>query len=299
MNLRTRTIVPALVLTLVAAACGGDGAGDRPLIVATTTVLGDVAAAVAGDDAVVETLMPVGADPHDFEPSSRQAALLEEADLVIAIGLELEHGLEDLLESVEAEGVRVLEVGPLTEPDWLGNSLVLDPHIWMDPLRMALAAELIAAELTDLGLEGPWADNAASARATYEALDAELRATLDVIPAERRLLVTAHESLGYFAGQYGFEIIGAVVEGGSSLGNPSSASLADLIDRIGERGIPAVFGEVGEPSALLDAIAAEPGLDVIVVSLFVGSLGGEGSGAESYVEMMRTNSRLIVEALTR
>lgn len=297
MNLRTRIL--ALTFTVLAASCGGGGSDDGPLVVATTTVLGDVVSAVVGDAARVEVLMPIGADPHDYEPSSRQAALLEQADLVVAIGLDLEEGIGDVLSAVEGDGVRVLRVGPRVEPDWVGNSLVLDPHVWMDPIRMALAAGLIADELTALGLDGPWEANAAAVRTAYEALDDEVRSVLDVVPPERRLLVTAHESLGYFADRYGFEVAGAAITGGSSLGRPSSSALAGLIDLIAAKDIPAVFGEVGEPTSLLDAIAAEPGLDVVVVNLHVGSLGEPGSGAATYVEMMRTNATLIAQALTR
>lgn len=299
MNPRTRTLALLVAGALALSACGGGGADDRPLVVVTTTVLGDVVSSVVGDDATVEVLMPLGADPHDYEPSSRQVARLESADLVVAVGLELEEGMEDVLDAVAGDGIRVLRVGPLVEPNWIGDSVVLDPHVWMDPIRMALAAELVAGELTRLGIDGPWDANAAATRAAYEALDAEIRSELEGIPAARRLLVTGHESLGYFATRYDFDVIGAVVEGGSTLAQPSSARLSELIDEIESLGIPAVFGETTEPSALLDAIAAEPGLDVVVVDLHVGSLGDPGSAAATYIGMMRENARLIREALTR
>lgn len=297
--LRMRLGALAVVLAVVGSACVGGGDGDRPLVVATTTVLGDLVTAVVGDAAQVETLLPVGADPHDFEPSSRQVARVVDAELVVAVGLELEEGLEDLLASAESEGVPVLRVGPRVEPDWLGDSVVLDPHVWMDPIRMALAAELIAAELERIGVPGPWASNAATARATFERLDADIRSTLDAIPAERRYLVTSHDSLRYFATRYDLTVVGSVVEGGSTMARPSSARLAELIDEIERLGITAVFGETTEPSALLDAIAAEPGLDVVVVELHVGSLGEPGSPSGTYVGMMRENARLVAAGLTR
>lgn len=287
-----------LLVVLVAAACGGDD-DARPLIVVTTTVLADVAAGVAGDEAIVESILPIGADPHVAQPPSGTTELLGRADLVVAVGLGLEDGLADELAEAEALGTTVLRVGQLTEPDWIGESLVLDPHIWTDPLRMALVSELIAGAMVDIGLKGSWSENAGALRATYEALDAEIETTLAAIPAERRLLVTQHESLGYFAGRYGFEVVGAAIEGGSSVGNLSAEGLTGLSRRIAERGVVALFGEVGVPSSLLDAIAADPDLDVIVVSLHVRSLGEPGSGAATYVEMMRTNARLITEALTR
>ncbi|MFP4311536.1 MAG: metal ABC transporter substrate-binding protein, partial [Nitriliruptoraceae bacterium] len=112
-----------LVAALVLAACGSDtgesgAAADegQPQVVVTTTILGDIAANVAGEDAAVEVLMPIGADPHDFEPSAQQAASMREADLVIANGLGLEEGLLDAIAAAEEDGVRVLELGPSLDP---------------------------------------------------------------------------------------------------------------------------------------------------------------------------------------
>lgn len=299
MNLRTRLLVIVMALALGSVACSGTGSGDRPLVIATTSVIADVVSMVVGDAAEVETLMPLGADPHEFEPSARQVARLEDADLVVAVGLDLEESLDDVLQSVESDGVRVLRIGPRVEPDWIGDSVVLDSHVWMDPLRMALAADLVADTLDELGVLGPWQDGAAAARSTLEALDAEMRATLETIPPERRLLVTGHDSLGYFADRYGFEVVGSVVEGGSTTGAPSSADLAALIDLIEQRGITAIFGETTEPSGLLDAIAAEPGLDIVVMELWIGSLGEPGTEAGTYVGMMRANARMVADGLTR
>jgi zinc/manganese transport system substrate-binding protein len=125
----------------------------------------------------------------------------------------------------------------------------------------------------------------------------EIGSLLEGVPQPRRLLVTNHDALQYFADRYGFEVIGVVVPGGSTMAQPSSAALSELIDQIGALGVPAIFGETTEASALLDAIAAEPGLDVVVVDLFIGSLGGPGSGAATYVDMMRLDAQLIAEAL--
>jgi zinc/manganese transport system substrate-binding protein len=118
------------------------------------------------------------------------------------------------------------------------------------------------------------------------------------IPASRRKLVTNHDSLGYFADRYGFEIIGAVVPGGSTLGDPSSAELAGLVEKISSAGVPAIFAETTEPTALAEAVAREVGDDVVVVELYTGSLGEQGSGADTLIGMLLTDAGRIAGALT-
>lgn len=299
---RRRAPLSAVLLlgaALLGAGCAGGADAPDSRILATTSVIGDLVSAVAGEDAIVDVLIPVGADPHDHALAGDPSLMLGGVDLIVAVGLDLEVGLADLLAQAASSGVPVLRIGPLVEPDWIGDSLVLDPHVWMDPTRMALAADLVAAEMERIGLDGDWATNAAAVRAEYEALDAEVASILEAIPDERRFLITGHDSLGYFADRYRLEVVGAVVEGGSTTGIPSSARLSALIDTIDQLGIPAVFGEVGEPTSLLEAMAAEPDLDIVVVPIHVDSLGEPGSGAETYVTMMRANAQRIAEALTR
>ncbi|MDX1689707.1 MAG: metal ABC transporter substrate-binding protein [Acidimicrobiia bacterium] len=320
-----RMTAVVLAVALLVAACGGDGetGRERLLVVATTTILGDVVANVAGDDADVETLLPVGADPHDFQPSARDIARLREADLVVANGLGLEAELTDALEAAADDGVRILTVAPGLDPipfagdgededhaneedhaeedhaDEEGHTDhgELDPHVWMDPLRMADAARAVAAELDDLA-EGDWASRAEAYAAELEALDAEIAGLVAGIPAAERVLVTNHEALGYFAERYGFQVVGVVVPGGSTMGDPSSAELAGLVETMRETGVRAVFAETIDPSGLADAVAAEVGGAVAVVELYTGSLGPEGSGAETLVDLLRLDAQRIVDALS-
>ena len=131
-----------------------------------------------------------------------------------------------------------------------------------------------------------------------EVSDEEVIAMLEVVPEERRKMVTNHEAFGYFADRYGFEVVGVVIPGGSTLADPSSAALAELVEIMTEENIDVIFGETVEPSALADAVAAEVGADVEVVKLFTESLGSSGSGAETYIDMVRTNAALIADALS-
>jgi zinc/manganese transport system substrate-binding protein len=294
---RAALLVSTLVLVLTA--CTSEpGNDERPLVVATTTIVGDLVEGVAGDEARVEVLIPVGADPHDFAPSARQAASLREADLVVTSGLGLEAGLADALAAAADDGVPILELGPALDPRPLGatDSATPDPHWWLDPLRSARAVALIAERLTQVGA-GDWPARATAFASELGSLDDELGTSLATIPAERRKLVTTHDAFGYFAERYDLEVIGVLIPGGATQAAPDPKALAALAAAVREAGVPAIFAETTLPTNVADALAAEVGSEVEVVVLYTGSLGEPGSGADTYVGMLRTNVERIVEAL--
>lgn len=287
-----------LAFALVFAACAGtEDAGDRLQVVATTTVLGDVLSSIVGSDGTVEVLLPIGADPHAYQPSSQQVAAIQEADLVVANGLGLEEGLADVLENATRDGANVLEIAALLEPIPLASAdESLDPHVWLDPVRMAQAAGLIGEKLSELDESVEWAARAELYSAELLNTAEEMRTILE--PVVRRQLVTNHDSLGYLAARFDFEVIGTVIPGGATLAEPSSAGLARLVEQIESLRVPAIFAETTEPTALAEAIAAEVGRDVAVVELFTGSLGEPESGAETLQGMLITNAQRIAEALS-
>ncbi|MCP5119909.1 MAG: zinc ABC transporter substrate-binding protein, partial [bacterium] len=154
-----------------------------------------------------------------------------------------------------------------------GSAGSLDPHFWLDPLRMADAAVLVAAELSTLAPGVDWTAQATAYDARLRSADAEIEAILAAVPVVNRMLVTNHDSLGYFAARYGFEIVGVVIGGGSPLADPSSAELADLVAAVDRSGVSAIFAETTDSSALAEAVAAEVGREVAVVEVYTGSLG--------------------------
>lgn len=299
---------------------------DAPSVVVTTTVLGSVVGEILtcalGDDSSMTVLMPLGADPHDFQASSAQVALMASADLVVANGLGLEEGVLDAVENVEADGVSVLEIAALVDPLPFGEEHEeehseeeshddhgheeeshddhghgeFDPHFWFDMERMALAAELIGAELAVNGDES-FASCGESVAAEIRATEAVVADALSSVPEANRVLVTDHDALGYFAERYDFDVVGVVIPGGSTLGDANSSDLAELVATIQDEGVRAIFGNTAGSPTLLETLADEVGGNVQVVELFVGSLGGPGSGAESYTEMMTTNATRIASAL--
>ena len=351
-----RTIFTVIVFAMVAAGCGDssdstdstpDPATDSPMVLATTGIWADVVSNLACDGiADVEAIIPVGGDPHGFEPSLQDRERMDNADLVVANGLQLETRLLDTLEAVENSGTPVFAVAEHVESipffvaeddhddhddhdeeghedhdeeghedhddhddegdedhdghDHHGHDHGSeDPHVWFDPTRVSAVLDELAQHLIDDA--GVDRDAIAACLSDYqaelEALDHELEDLIEQLPAGKRKLVTNHDALGYFADRYGFEIIGTVLPSISTLAETNPAQLEELAHIIEHEGVNAIFGETVHSSDDAEALAARIG-DVKVVTLYTGSLGPPGSGAEDYVGFMRTNARLIVDALS-
>lgn len=316
--MRTRPVLllgGLIVIILTLAGCAGETGADSEgaRIIATTAVWGDVIEEIVGEEATVDVLIPAGADVHDYEPTPQQIASLQTADLVVANGLGLEEGLSDILENTVSDGANVLELAPQLDPlpfsdhgdeeeeDHAGEESDrgnADPHVWFDPDRVAAASELIAARLAEVDDSIDWMAGATAYSDRLLEADAEITEILSVVPQENRKLVTNHDALGYFADRYGFEVIAVVIPGGSTLGDPSSAEMAELVEEIENEGIRTIFAETSQPTRLADAVAAEVGSDVSVVELYTGSLGEAGSEADTLIGMLATNARRIAEALS-
>lgn len=280
-----------MVTLLVACAAGSEEPSELE-VVATTSILGDVTTEIVGDAGTVETLIPSGADPHEYQASASQAASVRSADLVISNGLGLEEGLEDVVRAASEAGVPVLELAPQLEP------IDDDPHVWLDPLRMADGARLIGDELSGLAENGPdWTERADSYAADLESVHEEVAEILSAVPPDRRQLVTDHDSLQYFAQRYEFTVVGTIVPGLSPLAAPTAQQLEELASLIRQEDVPAIFLDAGTSDTVAQALRREAGTDVDVVRLHIGSLGEEGSAAGTYEGLLTDNARRIAEAL--
>jgi zinc/manganese transport system substrate-binding protein len=298
--------IATIAMLLGVIACSGTSTDStatvepKPVVVATTSIIGDVVQNLVGDQAELTTLIPPGVDPHDFALSSQQVASISEADLVIANGLNLEEGLIDLLTQVQSQGVSVLALADQLDPIPLAEGGEehggLDPHFWQDPLRMVNAVDLIATQLEALGLEDIPAV-ADSYKDQIEAANEAIEGILAAIPSERRLLVTNHDAFEYFASRYGFRIVGVLVPGGSTLAESSSGEIADLVDVINESQVPAIFVENIASRDLANTLAEEVGRPIAIVQLTSDALGEPGSETGTYVDMIVFNARAIAEAL--
>ena len=306
-------------------------------VVVTTTILGsvvrDIVTCVAGDDAGLSVIMPIGVDPHDFQASSEQVALMVGADLTVVNGLGLEAGLVSTFETLSAEGNPIFEVAGEVNPlpfgrsdddhageekasddhaadDHAGEEKAgddhanedehghggFDPHFWFDMDRMATAAELVGVRLGAVGGE-QYVTCGESVGAEIRAAEGNIIRILSSVPSAQRILVTDHDALAYFADRYDFEVVGVVIPGGSTLGETSSQDLATLVSVMRDRQVSAIFGNQATNADILAVLADEVGSRVSVTEVFVGSLGGPGSEAETYIDMMTTNATRISQAL--
>lgn len=279
----------AVPVLLGACGPGGDDAGDggaATRIVVTTNILGDVVEQVVGEGVEVSIVMPIGADPHDFSPSARQVEAMADADLLVVNGAGFEEGLEAAIEAAEGEGAEVFTF--VDHVDLLDG----DPHLWTDPTRVADGVAALGRRLDELGI----AHDAGAYAEELRALDAEVASILSAVPPDQRVLVTNHEVLAYFADRYGFEVVGTVIPSPTTGAQPSAADVEDLAEVIRGEGVRAVFAETTASAAVAEALAESVG-DVRIVTLFTESLGGPGSDVETYVDLVRTNARLIHDAL--
>jgi zinc/manganese transport system substrate-binding protein len=299
---RRHLAAAALVLAAALTGCAS-GADEGPQIVVTTNILGDVVEQIAGDAAQVTTLMKPNADPHSFEISAQEAALMERADLLVSNGLGLEEGLRQHIDRATDAGVDTVVAGEhidvlaYTSDDAGGAG---DPHFWTDPARMVHVVDAVEAALVEVdGIDAEAVrEHATAYRGELATLDTEMTGAFATIPSERRALVTNHHVFGYLADRFDFRLVGAVIPGGTTLAAPSAADLRDLTTAIEDARVPTIFAESSQPDRLVHVLAAEAGVDIDVVELFTESLTGPGEGAETYLEMMRANTERIVDGLS-
>ena len=277
----------------------------RPLVVAGTTILADLAAQVGGPRVRVHSLLAPGQDPHSYEPVPRDALALARARLVLLNGFGIDLWAERLLQGLPAAGpgrrgpvvVRVAESLPAgsTLP-WPGDPQRTDPHLWMDPVLVMGYVDAIRDALAAVDPAGAavYRRRAADLKAELAALDAWIARQVAQVPPDRRLLVTTHDAYRYFGRRYGLRVVDTVW-GVSTEEEPAAADLARLMGHLRHYGVPAFVESTINPK-LMEELAAQAGV-AVGGQLYADSVGPPDSGAETYVGMMRHNVRVIVAAL--
>ena len=302
-----KLLVAALVVLvgLSAVACGEDEEDDGLLVVTTVAPLRDIIEQVGGDRITVVALVPEGTNSHTFDPPPSAVGEIEQADLIIINGLNLELPTLELAEANADDDIPIVQLGNLAVspdeyvfdfsfPEEGGNP---NPHLWTAPDQAVKYAEIVQAELSTVDPDGAdyYAANAERFIDRLWELDAAIAAATQTIPEAHRKLITYHDSFPYFAPRYGLEVIGAIQP--SDFSEPSPREVADLIAQVRSAGVPAIFGSEVFPSEVLATIADEAGA-VQVSTLSDDDLPGEPGDAENtLVAMMVENVRTMVAAL--
>jgi len=303
-------IIFALLLCLSGCGGGESTALDQPIpVLAVESFLADITQNVAGERLQVETLMPLGLDPHTFEPTPQDVARIAESQVLVVNGAGLEEWIDETLENAggqrtvieAAAGLQSREVHHDEESesdDHHHHHHEGDPHFWLDPNNVIHYVENIRDGLIQADPEGRdvYTQNAAAYIAQLQELDLWIVEKVAQVPEERRLLVTNHESFGYYADRYGFQVVGAIVPSVSTGSSPSAQELASLVDRIRETGAPAIFLAMGVNPKLAEQIAQETGVRV-VTGLYTHSPSDPAGPAPTYLDMIRYNTQAIVEVL--
>jgi ABC-type Zn uptake system ZnuABC Zn-binding protein ZnuA len=305
-----KTIALVCLMIVAVAACQSpgqaaqsDGAQTMLKVIAAETFLADIAQNVAGDRVTIESLMPIGVDPHGFEPTPTDVAKIADSNVLIVNGAGFEEFMAELLQNaggrrtvIEASAgltLRTLHAGEIVDPDHAG-----DPHFWLDPNNVIKYVENIRDGLSKADPAGAasYTANAEAYMAKLKELDRWIADRVAEVPEADRKLVTNHESFGYFADRYGFQIIGTVMPSVSTGASPSAQQLAALIDHVKSTGAKAIFLETGTNPQLAEQVANETGSKV-VTQLYSHSITGPSGPAPTYIDMMKANTNALVEAL--
>ena len=296
-----------LLCALIATACSApeqEASNGRIKIVATTGMVADLARNIGGDRVEVIGLMGPGVDPHYYKASQGDLARITDADIVLFNGLFLEGKMEAIFAKMARSKKVVAVAGGIDEknlrrpPEFLGH---FDPHIWFDVSLWMQTVEVAVASLSELDPEGVevYRRNGEQYRARLDALHQWVIEQVEQIPEQQRVLITAHDAFGYFGLAYGFEVVG--LQGISTVAEYGVNDVTQLVDRIVERQVKAIFVESSVPARSIEAVrqgCLNRGFEVVIGgTLYSDAMGGAGSGADSYVGMVESNVNTIVGAL--
>jgi len=288
------------------------GMGDMKVL-AAESFLADIAQNVAGDRLNVDTLIPAGMDPHAFEPVPKDVVKISECNVLIVNGSGLESWLQNIIQSaggdhlvVEAsQGLISRDTNPENHVDASsantsdsGHKHETDPHFWLDPVNAIHYVENIRDGFIKIDPTGKeiYTQNARNYISKLEDLDRSIQQQISIIPQENRVIVTNHESFGYFADRYHFKIVGTIIPSVSTGASPSARQMSQLIDQIKAAKVLAIFLETGSNTQLADQISSETGVKV-VTDLYTHSTTAPEGEAPTYIDMIQVNVKKLVNAL--
>ena len=296
---RAVTAATASAAALALAGCGGADAtasstgGDGLTVVAGFYPLEWAAQRVGGDRVAVSSLTPQGAEAHDLELAPQDVAAVADADLLVYLdGFQpaLDEAAQNEAADTAWDAGQAADLVPTAEEDAHEDGAV-DPHFWLDPVRLASVGDALADRLTEADPDGAatYEQDAAALRTDLEALDAEMQAGLAGCAVGT--LVTGHDAFGYLGDRYGLEVVG--ISGLSPSAEPSPAAQAEIAELVRERGITTVYTETLVDPAVAETVASEAGVRTAVLDPIEG-LTDESAGSD-YLEVMRANLATLQE----
>jgi len=300
---RPAALLAALALVAAGAlsACGSGaetvgGADGGPVVVATTTQVGDLVRAVAGDRAGVRQILSANSDPHAYEPRPSDVKAVAGAKVVVRSGGDLDDWLGGVLDNAGSAATTIDLIAAMRTRRGDGE---VDPHWWQDPHDAEIAVGRIRDALTaaDPGGRAAYAASAAAYVAQLRALDRAIARCIAAIPRERRRLVTDHDALGYYAARYDIEVIGTVIPALSTQAQASAGEVARLVRTIRRTGVTTIFSESSTNPKLAKAIARDAGA-ALGPALYADSLGPAGSAGATYIGSLRFNTLALAAGFT-
>lgn len=277
---------------------------DKVKVVATTTMIADLAQSIGGDLVEVEGLMGPGVDPHLYKASAGDLQKIQEANLIVYNGLHLESKMGDVFSMMSKQGKVTIAISEGLAQDQLivdPETGEIDPHIWFDVMLWKAASHNMLAALikVDPANRTTYEQNHQGLVQELDQLDLQVRKAIESIPQQSRVLVTAHDAFQYFSKAYGIEVLS--IQGISTLAEAGTQKISQLAKEIADRKIKAIFVESSvSPKSLKALQEAAKALNYEVSlggELYSDSLGSVGTSAETYIGTIKANVEVIVNAL--
>ena len=273
-------------------------AAQKPKIVASASIFEDIANHIGGDKIEIASIVPIGGDPHVYEPTPSDAMLVASADLILINGLTFEGWINELIEnSGTSAGVVLITEGidPIASPRYKN---AYDPHAWMDAKNGEMYASNIARALIKLDPDNKahYEVNLESYISRLQELDAYIFDAIKTIPEKHRILITSHDAFAYYGKRYGIKL--SAIMGISTDAEAQTSDIIRVSKTIKESGIPAIFIESTINPKLLQQLAKDNKVS-IGGELFSDSIGDESTEAHGYIEMLKHNTDVITKALSQ
>ncbi|NCO74783.1 MAG: zinc ABC transporter solute-binding protein [Cyanobacteria bacterium] len=272
---------------------------DKPQVVSTSTIIANLTEEIGGEEIDNISILQAGADPHIYEPVPQDTIALEKADLILYNGYNLEPNIIKLINSTGIKGEK-LAVGEQIKPldfEHKGQKRP-DPHVWGNAQNGIIMVKAIRDKLIEIDPEnqGKFTENAAKLIEELQELDSWIKVQIATIPPNQRKLITSHDAFQYYSNAYGLEIPGTLI-GISTEEQPSAQTIKNLVEIIRNSGVKAIFAETTINPTLIETVAQESKVKVAQDKLYSDSISVKGTEADSYVKMLKVNTRTIVNAL--